>query len=221
VKKQTCLIILTLGLFFVHAQSKLSYGLGAGINIAGMKEEPTYFRISDNYHSGFTVYAFVINHFYRSFSLQSELGFYGFGGIRKDAIQGPTDGIVGQVTTATRLNYLNFSLLPKFTIPKTGISVFAGPSVGFLLNSKTTYQIESAHPEYIGSFNTPKFNNLCGFAVAGIEFATASGWGLSARYLYGFDNIVSDFYSDYPQVTSKIHSFNLCVFYQFSTDRKK
>jgi hypothetical protein len=215
------LISMCFGFYFVQAQSKISFGLGTGLNISGMENEPAYFRISDKNLEAFTGYAFVNSRFSKVFSLQSELGYYGFGGIRKDDIQGPADGIVGLVTITTHLNYLNFSLLPKFSIPNTGVSIFAGPAVGFLLGSKTTYQIEAVHPEYVGSFIVPKYNNLCGFAVTGIEYVTPFGMGLSARYLYGFENILSDFYSEYPQRTTKIHSVNICVFYQFTSGGKK
>ena len=214
------LSILSFGFCAVHAQPKISYGLGAGLNKSGIESEPAYSRISDKNLDAFTGYAFVNNHFSKAFSLQSEIGYYGFGSIRKDDIQGPADGTLGQVTTTTRLHYLNFSLLPKFTIPHTGVSIFAGPSVGFLINSKTTYQIEAEHPEYIGSFISPKYNNLCGFAVAGLDYQTSFGLGLSARYQYGFENIVSDFYSEYPQVSTKIHSVSFCVFYQFTAGKK-
>jgi len=219
-KKTILLAVVFICFIQVNAQ-KISYGLGTGLNISAIKNEPVYYRLSDKNLDAFTGYAFVNNRFSKAFSIQTEIGYYGFGGIRKDNIQGPADGIVGQVTTTTRLNYLHFSLFPTFTIPNTGVSIFAGPAVGFLLSSKTTYQIEAVHPEYVGSFITPKYNNLCGFAVAGMGYTMPSGLGLSARYMYGFENIVSNIYSEYREISTKIYSFNICVFYQFKTGNKK
>ncbi|WAC03840.1 porin family protein [Lacinutrix neustonica] len=94
--------------------------------------------------------------------------------------------------TKTKLDYLNLPIMAKYYVAE-GLSIEAGPQVGFLISAKSeveaTSEGESASDEgdVKDSFKSIDFG-----AGVGLGYKLESGLNFSARYNLGLANIAED-----------------------------
>lgn len=154
-------ILVVLGITNVNAQ-KANFGVKGGLNFATVS--------GDNIEGVSTVSAFNFGlmseiPIFEKFSFQPELMFSG---------QGYS---VGDDLVA--LNYINVPLVGKYYLTK-GLSVEAGPQLGFLISDK----------------NTDSFKSFDFGVNFGLGYKLENGINFGARYNLGLTNIVdSDNYS--------------------------
>ena len=161
----------------LKAQETASFGVSAGINVANMSFNASGVSASFSSLVGFKGYVFYDVPLGGNFSLENELGYDGMG----TKITDPGTG--DKLTEA--VNYLTLSILPKYNVSQTGLSFFAGPSLGFLLNAKSTEGSQSAS-------DTDSYNSVDLFGVVGAEYFFPMGLGITARYMGGLTNIAKD-----------------------------
>ncbi len=136
-----------------------------------------------------------------SFSLENELGYDGMGAKLND----PTSG----TTYTEALNYLTLAILPKYNIPETGLSLYLGPSLGYLLSAKSSGGGQSAS-------DTDSYNSIDVFGQVGASYFLPMGFGLSARYMFGLTNIAKN-----PQGDETAHNsaFSITLAYKFNAGK--
>jgi outer membrane immunogenic protein len=176
-KKLVVIAILCSVFSSLRAQQTASFGVSAGINIANMSFNASGVSASFSSLVGFKGYVFYDVPLGGNFSLENELGYDGMG----TKITDPGTG--DKLTEA--VNYLTLSILPKYNVSQTGLSFFAGPSIGFLLNAKSTEGGQSAS-------DTDSYNSVDLFGVVGAEYFFPMGLGITARYMGGLTNIAKD-----------------------------
>jgi outer membrane immunogenic protein len=172
-KKLLIVAFLFSAVISLKAQETGTFGVSAGINVANISFKSSGVTASFTSTVGFKGYVFYDLPLGGSFSLQNELGYDGMGFKYND----PTNG---NFTEA--VNYLTLSILPKYNVQETGLSFFAGPSLGFLLNAKSTGGGQSQS-------DTDSYNSIDLFGVVGAEYFLPMGFGITARYMGGLTNI--------------------------------
>jgi Outer membrane protein beta-barrel domain len=200
-KKLAVLVILFLAFTSLRAQEIPAIGVSAGINVANMTFKASGVSASFTSHVGFKGYVFYDLPLGSNFSLKNELGYDGMGTEIKD----PNSG--DKATEA--INYLTLSILPKYNVQQTGLSFFAGPSLGFLLNAKSTEGGQSAS-------DTDSYNSIDLFGVVGAEYFFPMGLGITARYMGGLTNIAKGTTSDESAHNS---AFSFTLAYKFNSGK--
>jgi len=181
-KRVLLISILFASLSSVQAQkSNFKFGLAAGINVANITDHSESASVSFSSRIGFKGNLFFELPVSKNFSIQPELGYDGLG-FKVDA---GSLGLGGGEFTSS-LNYLTFSLLPKIDVNQTGLSFFAGPSVGLLLSSRATDNMGNS------GNSDGDFNSIDVFGVVGAEYFFPTGVGFSVRYMGGLTNIAKD-----------------------------
>ncbi len=176
-KKLVFLAIFCSVIISVNAQETGSFGISAGINVANMTFKSQGVSASLTSVVGFKGSVFYDLPLGSNFSLKNELGYDGMGTKLTDP------GTGDQYSEA--INYLTLSVLPKFNVQQTGLSIFAGPSLGFLLNAKST-------GGGMTTSDTDNYNSIDLFGVIGAEYFFPMGFGITARYMAGLTNIAKD-----------------------------
>jgi Outer membrane protein beta-barrel domain len=184
-----------------RAQETGSFGISAGINVANMSFKASGVSASFSSLVGFKGYVFYDLPLGGSFSLQNEFGYDGMG----TKITDPNSG--DKLTEA--VNYLTLSILPKYNVSQTGLSFFAGPSLGFLLNAKSTEGGQS-------SSDTDGYNSIDLFGVVGAEYFFPMGLGITARYMGGLTNVAKGTTSDESAHNS---AFSFTLAYKFNSGK--
>jgi outer membrane immunogenic protein len=200
-KKLVFFAILCSGVISVNAQETGSFGISAGINVANMTFKSQGVSASLTSVVGFKGYIFYDLPLGGSFSLKNELGYDGMGTKLTD----PNTG--DQYSEA--VNYLTLSILPKFNVQETGLSFFAGPSLGFLLNAKST-------GGGMSQSDTDSYNSVDLFGTVGAEYFFPMGFGISARYMGGLTNIAKGAASG---ETAHNSAFSFTLAYKFSSGK--
>jgi hypothetical protein len=172
-KKLVFFAILCSAVSSLKAQETGSFGISAGINVANMSFHEQGVTASFTSRVGFKGYVFYDLPLGGSFSLQNELGYDGMGFKYND----PNNG---DFTEA--VNYLTLSILPKYNVQQTGLSFFAGPSIAFLLNAKSSGGGMTAS-------DTDSYNSIDLLGVIGAEYFLPMGFGITARYMGGLTNV--------------------------------
>jgi hypothetical protein len=173
-KKLVVIVVFCSVFSSLKAQQTGSFGISAGINVANMSFNASGVSASFSSLIGFKGYVFYDVPLGGNFSLQNEFGYDGMG----TKITDPNSG--EKLTEA--VNYLTLSILPKYNVPQTGLSFFAGPSISFLLNAKST---EAGMSES----DTDSYNSVDLFGAVGVEYFFPMGLGITARYMGGLTNI--------------------------------
>jgi outer membrane immunogenic protein len=183
--------------------SVTSFGAGVGINIARVSLKSAFSGVSPNYLTGFRAYIFLDAPVGGHFSLEPELSFDGLGW----QFYGDDNYYGGNAATVkTRLNYIFLSILAKYKIQNSGWAFYLGPAYGLLLSAKVT--------GYKGETHDDKSNYVDGnFAgVLGAEYYFPFGLGLSARYMAGISNLISN---SAPGESMHSGSFTITAAYKF------
>ncbi len=185
----------------LKAQETGTFGVSAGINVANMSIKSQGVSVSLTSLVGFKGFVFYDLPLGGSFSLENELGYDGMGAKLND----PTSG----TTYTEALNYLTLAILPKYNIPETGLSLYLGPSLGYLLSAKSSGGGQSAS-------DTDSYNSIDVFGQVGASYFLPMGFGLSARYMFGLTNIAKD-----PQGDETAHNsaFSITLAYKFNAGK--
>jgi outer membrane immunogenic protein len=200
-KKLVAIVILFSAVNSLRAQETGSFGISAGINVANMTFKSQGVSASLTSVVGFKGYIFYDLPLGSSFSLQNELGYDGMGTKLTDPNSGDQ--------YSESLNYLTLSILPKFNVQQTGLSFFAGPSLGFLLNAKSTGGGTSQS-------DTDSYNTIDLFGVIGAEYFFPAGFGITARYMGGLTNVAKGTASDESAHNS---AFSFTLAYKFNSGK--
>ncbi len=185
----------------LKAQETGSFGISAGINVANMSFKASGVSASFSSLVGFKGYVFYDLPLGGNFSLENEFGYDGMG----TKITDPNSG--DKLTEA--VNYLTLSILPKYNVSQTGLSFFAGPSLGFLLNAKSSEGGQSAS-------DTDSYNSIDLFGVVGAEYFFPMGLGITARYMGGLTNVAKGTTSDESAHNS---AFSFTLAYKFNSGK--
>ena len=201
-------IVFIFGFFFSQAQHKITYGLAAGVNISSASYGSPYTYFGKSSKTGFAGNAFVNINFAHGFSLQGELGYINFGSSYHDQDE-PEPG--DYINVHVSRNYITLAVLPTYKFNHTGLSVFAGPSIGYLINTRSQSDYFLFGENY--AYSLPPFNyqKVPVFGILGAAYSLPAGFGISARYINGLTNIMDP----YQHFTAYQHSFNFMVNYTF------
>jgi outer membrane immunogenic protein len=200
-KKLLIVAILFSAVSSLKAQETGTFGISAGINVANMTFKSQGASASFSSVVGFKGYVFYDLPIGGNFSLQNELGYDGMG----FKINDPNSG--DQLSEA--VNYLTLSILPKYNVQNTGLSFFAGPSLGFLLNAKSSEGGQSAS-------DTDGYNSIDLFGVVGAEYFFPMGFGITARYMGGLTNVAKGTASDESAHNT---AFSFTLAYKFNSGK--
>jgi len=202
----------------INAQlHEVTFGLKAGINVSNIKETG-YASVSYNSLVGGTGGAFASIPINKSFSIQPEVSYSQMGAKSKlpDPQFNPlypnygTGALEGLVYYGKmNLSYLNVPVLLRYSVKKTGFSLFAGPQIGFLLSAKL--KDAGTNQNYKSEIKSTDWSG-----IVGIGYDLPLGFNVSARYQTGFTNITKD---QSWGLDDKNNAFTLSLGYVFG--RKK
>lgn len=149
-------------------QKRLSWGFKLGMNVSNIRVEN---GTASDWKSGLATGISVNIKAGNNFSIQLEALYSSMGGRN---LQGNE--------TSLRLNYFSLPILAKYRFTNR-FSVFAGPQFDVMILAKT--KNNDGFDEVTNDFKENSFN-----ATGGIEVWPAKCLGFSARYIYGFNNIL-------------------------------
>ncbi len=165
---------------FSQVEHGIRFGAFAGLNITNVSFSPPNNEISPQSLSGFRGGISIDPYISTNFSIQPEISYEALNW----QYNGPDNNFGGNVADVkSYINYLIISILPKYHINKSGLSVFLGPGYGFLLSAKTKgYQ----NMEY----DVKDFYNSGDFTgIFGLDYELSFGLGFDARYVLGLSDI--------------------------------
>jgi len=197
-KKLLVIAVVALGsIGFAQAQ-EIDFGVQAGVNFANLQGD---FVDDVDSRTGINV------------GLTGEYEFGPSFGILVGAIYSQ-QGAEGQNSlgqeTILKLDYINVPVLAKFYLGGSGLSIDAGPQIGFIVKdeseiengvlagSTTNYDAESIDLS-VGGGLTYKFR----------EGTTLEGLSLSGRYMVGVTNVYEDDSTFDDDITNQVFSINL------------
>jgi hypothetical protein len=202
-KKVFLFHFLCMSFLIVRSQQTARLGIGVGTNITGV-----HIHADEAYSAkpvvGFKGYIFFdLPLGQGNFGIQPEFSFDALGWhyTGSDPFNGGNTADV-----RTRMNYFFISLLPKYRIENTGLAFLLGPSYGFLISAKS-----KGFQGYVA--DVKKAYTSGDFAgIVGAEYYFPFGFGLSARYVIGFSNLISE-----PQSGESVHNYSVvfAVSYRF------
>jgi len=169
-KKIITILLLTCSVITIHAQKSkreegIKLGIKGGLNVTSLMGDVEELSIRTSVHLGFLAEIIVSD----NFSIQPEL-LYSGQGATVDATGG------GRI----KLNYVTLPVLAKFPVVK-GLSLEAGPQVGFLVNSKSKTNTTN---DSIDGIKTLDFS-----VAAGLEYELKNGVIFQGRYTLGLTNV--------------------------------
>lgn len=165
-KKLCIAAIAVFGLTFGAQAQDVTFGAKAGVNLANLTGD-----IEDNdMKVGFHVGGVAEIMFNEKFGVQPELMY---------SSQGSQEDFDGD-TVKYNLDYINVPVMAKYYVTED-LSIEAGPQVGYLVNSKATYDGDSEDIEGLKDIDF-------GFNL-GAGYKLESGLNFSARYNLGLSNI--------------------------------
>ena len=199
-KKIITILLLTCSVMTIHAQKSkreegIKLGIKGGLNVTSLMGDVEELSIRTSVHLGFLAEIIVSD----NFSIQPEL-LYSGQGATVDATGG------GRI----KLNYVTLPVLAKFPVVK-GLSLEAGPQVGFLTSAKLKVKVVG-----FGS-DTQGANQL--FKEIDFGFNLGAGYNISknamvnVRYNLGLSNIAETESGDTTTINNRV--FSLSVGYIF------
>jgi len=184
-------IILTVSAFFTlclaNAQ-EIKYGVKAGLNLSTLTGDVAYYDVKSK--AGFHVGGFVEFKITDKFSVQPELLYSAQGAKLRYSSADEFSSTIDKQNI--KLGYLNIPVMAKYYVIK-GLSIEAGPQVGFLLSAKNEYNIYSSISEDLsgsGEDDIKDDSKSVDFGLnvgAGYEFT--QNIFVQARYNFGLTSI--------------------------------
>jgi len=184
-KKSILLLgILFLGLSNMSAQEYVYFGIKGGINSSTFSGDGFSDFNNPNSRTSFNLGLLAEIPVSDKFSVQPEVLYSGQGydiASRNDAND-----------VEYQLDYINVPVLAKFYLVD-GLSLEAGPQVGFLVNS----EIDSNPAEDGGDvpLDEDQFNKVDLSVALGASYKFRGGFFVNARYNYGLSDVYDDSYS--------------------------
>ncbi|RYE24670.1 MAG: PorT family protein [Sphingobacteriaceae bacterium] len=189
-------MLLTVNLFAQKFKtSGVSYGVKAGINIANIAIEPSDATVSQKSIIGFNAGVFATLPIALGFAIQPELLYSGLG----------TRATTGGQSVDIKLDYITLPVLAKYKIIGTGLGIYIGPQVGYILSSKA--KAGGVSVDVDDSFKKADFSG-----IGGVDYALPLGLSLSARYQLGLVNIAKEASGD---ESAKNNAFTLSLGFSF------
>lgn len=171
------------------------YGVKAGINIANIAIKTNDATVSQNSLVGLNAGVFATIPVALGFAIQPELLYSGLG--TKASAEGDNVQI--------KLDYITLPVLAKYKVIGTGLGIYIGPQVGYLVSSKVKSGGISVDVD--DSFKKADFSG-----IGGVDYALPFGLSLSARYQLGLVNIAKEASGD---ESAKNNAFTLSVGFSF------
>jgi len=140
--KKIILTIVTVFAMGISSAQEIKYGAKAGLNLSTFTGDVTYFDVKSK--TGFHVGGFVEIKIADKFSVQPELLYSTQGG--KISFSSSDEFSYTNDKRDIKLGYLNLPIMAKYYIIP-GLSIEAGPQIGFLLSAKNEYNIYSSVSE--------------------------------------------------------------------------
>ncbi|SEA57046.1 Outer membrane protein beta-barrel domain-containing protein [Arachidicoccus rhizosphaerae] len=179
--------------------AKISYGLHAGLNMSNLHSENSgivsKYTIKPGLNAGIEVWIPLCSHF----SLQPGLD-YAQMGARYQAGETPR--------LSYKENYLALPLLVNYQVAKSGLAVYLGPQVAYLLNASSENK-EGTTLSVAGYATKYDFSG-----IVGCGYYLQNGLGLSARYQKGLINVAQKAYLG-SDGSVKNNGFSILLGYRF------
>jgi hypothetical protein len=172
---------------FTGAYSQFTVGPKAGLNVSTISSEK---GLNDyiKYRQGLNAGMFLNYRLSSSFGLQTELMYSQQG----CAIKGIDFDISGtpffDAKLKATLHYLNIPVLVDYKLGQTGIYLELGPQVGFLLGDNY-YADNKSIDKYLKDY-MPSMSKVDFSMVGGVGYHFDFGVSVSARYSYGFFDVI-------------------------------
>lgn len=196
--KKVLLSAVAIMAFGVAAQAQdIKFGAKAGINIVTLGGD-----IDASSVTSFHVGALAEFKLTEQFSIQPELVYSLQGASTEESRSGAT------IEYTTKYNYLNLPIMAKYYLME-GLSLHAGPQVGFLLSSKVEFEgVEGETEEDVEDVSSIDFG-----LAGGAEYELPIGIFFQARYYAGLSNTYNGEGSDDYKATNNV--FSVSVGYKF------
>jgi len=152
-------------------KKKPNWGIKLGVNSSNLRVEN---GTNSKWKGGLATGVYFNIKAGNKFSFQPEFLYSSMGG--RD--------IAPSEQVSVRLNYFSLPILAKYQLCNK-FYVMAGPQIDVLIKAKTKNM--AGFDDVTNDFKENSFNGTAGF-----EFWPISRLGLSARYIYGFNNIVDN-----------------------------
>ena len=187
-------VLLTAGWPATYAQ--MTVGGKAGLNVSTitdvsltLMDKPTEgLDIDYEYRLGMHVGGYAHYRFSSTFGLQTELLYSQMGYKETIPVTDYGGKAYANATAKGLLHYLTLPVLLRFTVPRTGLFLEAGPQAGFLLGNKLSFSADISE-KINGNISKKEGIDAQTFdlsAVAGIGYRMNNGLSVSARYIHGF-----------------------------------
>ncbi|RRD79617.1 porin family protein [Tannerella forsythia] len=187
-------VLLTAGWPATYAQ--MTVGGKAGLNVSTITDVSLTFMdkpmekidIDYEYRLGMHVGGYAHYRFSSTFGLQTELLYSQMGYKETIPVTDYGGKAYANATAKGLLHYLTLPVLLRFTVPRTGLFLEAGPQAGFLLGNKLSFSADISE-EINGNISKKGGIDAQTFdisAVAGIGYRMNNGLSVSARYIHGF-----------------------------------
>jgi hypothetical protein len=168
--KRVSLLLLACIAFALTTSAQVKFGGKAGINLANVSGKSDGDKLDYDSKVGLHIGALVEIPISESFSVMPELNF--------DQLGAKTSVLSQDVKY--NINYLSVPVLAKFNV--SGLGIYAGPQIGFLMSAKTEFgDNESDVKDQLKSTNFS--------ALFGAEYNLPMGLFISARYNLGLSKI--------------------------------
>lgn len=189
-------LLFAVNLFAQNSRTgSVSYGVKAGINIANIAIKPEDATVSQSSLIGLNAGFFATIPVAESFAIQPEVLYSGLG----------TKVSTGGVNAEIKLDYITVPVLAKYKVTGTGLGIYVGPQVGYVLSSKI--KSEGVSVDVDDSFKKADFSG-----IGGVDYSLPFGLSLSARYQLGLINIAKEASGD---ESAKNNAITLSVGFSF------
>ncbi|WP_333876065.1 porin family protein [Flavobacterium sp.] len=188
--KKMLVMLTLLGFVYISQAQEVKWGIKAGYSVSNFKGD--YDQI--DYVSGFHAGGLVKMGLNEKWGLQAELLYAMEGGRYDLAISEPP--FSAKIAEKVTLGYLNLPLLAQYKVAG-GLTIEAGPQIGFLLSGKTEYNSEVTIGEEIitgsGELDIKDRLKTLSYGVnLGLGYEFKNNLFLQARYHIGLANISKD-----------------------------
>lgn len=193
-KKILLTTIAMLVLNYANAQTEISYGAKAGLNLSNLNGIDEDVSTRTSFHlGGFAEIAIT-----EEFSFQPELIYSSQGAKSEVSLDSEFGTIRG--TTVFKLDYLNLPLLGKYYVTEN-FSLLGGPQIGFLLSAKAdveaTASTDDGSISESGTVDLKEVLKSVDFGLnLGLEYKFDNKFKFGANYVLGLSNIAKEAESD-------------------------
>jgi len=167
--------------FSASAQEDIKFGVKAGVNFATFGGDIEDADSRTGFHAG-VVAEFKLS---ENFSIQPELLYSQMGAKFKDS--GSFGGFSYSYEQTSKFDYLSLPILAKYYVLE-GLSIEAGPQVGYLLSAKN--EVKGDSEDVLASGDVKDGSKSVDFGVAGgLAYDLPIGVFFQARYYAGLSNV--------------------------------